>query len=129
MAATDPGPAAREPFVRQPPIADALDRARRSRFPAGAAIEFADLEEHRRLGALDALRGREPVTWSPALGCWLVTGYDLVRCLGFNLARLQGSIALGALLDRLPGLRLVEAAEPAGFAFRKPARLVAAWAA
>jgi cytochrome P450 len=52
---------------------------RRERFPAGAAIEFADLEEHRRAGALDRLRAVEPVSWVPALGGWLVTGYALGR--------------------------------------------------
>jgi hypothetical protein len=35
--------------------------------------------------------------------------------------------ALGALLERLPALRPDEAAEPAGFAFRRPERLVLAW--
>lgn len=53
--------------------------------------------------------------------------FGLHHCLGFNLARLQGTLALGAVLERLPGLRLVEAPEPAGFAFRRPERLVAAW--
>lgn len=53
--------------------------------------------------------------------------FGVHHCLGFNLARLQGALAVGALLERLPALRLVEAPEPAGFAFRRPRRLVVAW--
>ena len=48
-------------------------------------------------------------------------------CLGAHLARLEITEALGHLLDRLPGLRLVACEEPAGFAFRRPARLALAW--
>ncbi len=51
------------------------------------------------------------------------------HCLGFNMARLQGPIAVGALLDRLPGLALVSADEPAGFAFRKSSAVHLAWTA
>jgi cytochrome P450 len=51
------------------------------------------------------------------------------HCLGFNMARLQGAIALRALLDGLPGLELVEAPGPTGFAFRKPAKLHLRWQA
>jgi hypothetical protein len=43
------------------------------------------------------------------------------------MARLQGAIVLKALLERLPGLELVEAPEPHGFAFRKPAELHVQW--
>ncbi|HET7567872.1 MAG TPA: cytochrome P450 [Gaiellaceae bacterium] len=53
--------------------------------------------------------------------------FGVHHCLGFNLARLQGALAVGELLARLPGLRLVEAPAPAGFAFRRPERLVVAW--
>jgi cytochrome P450 len=52
---------------------------RRERFPVGAAIEFADMEEGSRVDALDRLREAEPVSWVPALGGWLVTGYSLAR--------------------------------------------------
>jgi cytochrome P450 len=59
---------------------DAEEAARRrERFPVGAAIEFADLEEGRRVGALDRLRAAEPVSWVPVLGGWLVTSYPLAR--------------------------------------------------
>jgi len=49
------------------------------------------------------------------------------HCLGFNMARLQGLIAVGAILEQLPGLELVEAPEPRGFAFRRPAELHLRW--
>jgi cytochrome P450 len=55
------------------------EERRRKEFPAGAAIEFADLEEHGRIGALDRLRESEPVSWVPALGGWLVTAYAPAR--------------------------------------------------
>jgi cytochrome P450 len=51
------------------------------------------------------------------------------HCLGFNMARLQGAIALRALIDGLPGLELVEAPGPTGFAFRKSAKLHLRWQA
>ena len=46
-----------------------------SRFPLGAAITAAELEDdpHPRLARL---REREPVSWLPALGGWLVTARD-----------------------------------------------------
>jgi cytochrome P450 len=57
----------------------------------------------------------------------LAFSFGVHFCLGFNLARLQGALALRALLERLPGLELVEAPEPHGFAFRKPASLGVRW--
>ena len=53
--------------------------------------------------------------------------YGEHHCLGFHLARLQGAIAVRALLDGLAGLRLVSAADPVGFAFRKVPELHVAW--
>ena len=51
------------------------------------------------------------------------------HCLGFNLGRMQCQVALTALLDRLPGLEIVHAPEPTGFAFRRPATLELRWQA
>ena len=48
------------------------------------------------------------------------------HCLGFNLGRMQCQAAVTALFDRLPGLEIVHAPEPTGFAFRRPATLAAA---
>jgi cytochrome P450 len=49
------------------------------------------------------------------------------HCLGFNMARLQGPIAVKAILERLPGIELVETPEPHGFAFRRPAEVRLRW--
>ena len=50
-------------------------------------------------------------------------------CPGMHLARRQLSVALDVLMERLPGLRLVDAAqaEPRGALLRGPARLEARW--
>lgn len=67
------------PFVPQAEVDPAEDETRRRRFPVGASLEFADLEEQGRADALDRLREAEPVSWVPALGGWLVTGWGLAR--------------------------------------------------
>ena len=66
-------------LIPQVELDDAVEAERRRRFPVGASIEFADLEEQRRAVALDRLREAEPMSWVPALGGWLVTGYGLAR--------------------------------------------------
>ncbi len=66
-------------MLQQARITAAEDASRRERFPVGASIEFADLEEAGREAALDRLREAEPVSWVPALGGWLVTGYAEAR--------------------------------------------------
>jgi cytochrome P450 len=62
-------------LLQQVEIDEAVDAARRERFPAGASIAFEDLEQGGREAALDRLRDAEPVSWVPALGGWLVTGH------------------------------------------------------
>ena len=52
---------------------------RQRRFPLGAALTIADLEEPGREQLIDRLRTREPVTWVPALNGWLVTGHQAAR--------------------------------------------------
>jgi cytochrome P450 len=66
-------------LVPQVELTEAEEAERRERFPVGAAIEFADLEEQERAPALDRLREAEPVSWVPALGGWLVTSHPLAR--------------------------------------------------
>jgi cytochrome P450 len=66
-------------LVRQAQIDPATDEARRARFPLGAALTFADLDEAGREPVLDALREAEPVSWIPALGGWLITGRQAAR--------------------------------------------------
>jgi cytochrome P450 len=71
--------AAMEALVPQIVLDGPEEAARRARFPAGSSIEFADLELDSRVGALDRLRAREPISWVPALGGWLVTSHGLAR--------------------------------------------------
>ncbi len=47
--------------------------------------------------------------------------FGVHACLGLHLARAQTTGAITALWDRLGRLHVVDAAEPQGFAFRKPA--------
>jgi cytochrome P450 len=56
----------------------------------------------------------------------LAFGFGRHHCLGYHLARMEVAIALDAMLDRLPKLRLDPAAEPPrilGLAFRAPKRV------
>jgi cytochrome P450 len=66
-------------LVPQAELTAAQEAERAARFPVGAQIVFEDLTEHARIGALDALRAVEPVSWVPALGGWLVTSWELGR--------------------------------------------------
>jgi cytochrome P450 len=59
----------------------------------------------------------------------LAFSFGLHYCLGVNMARLQGSIAVATLLERLPQLELAAHLEPHGFAFRKPGELHLRWQA
>jgi cytochrome P450 len=59
---------------------------RRQRFPVGAAVTLAELEDdpypvYARLQAL------EPVSWIPVLGIWYVTRYEDVRIIAMDSAR------------------------------------------
>jgi cytochrome P450 len=60
-------------------ISEEEDAQRRHAFPAGAAVTLADLDDAGREHVLDELREREPVTWLPALGGWLITAREPAR--------------------------------------------------
>jgi cytochrome P450 len=60
-------------------VSEREDAQRRQVFPAGAAVTLADLENAGREHVLDELREREPVTWLPALGGWLITAREPAR--------------------------------------------------
>ena len=66
-------------MLQQVELTASEDASQRERFPVGAVLEFADLEDAGREAALDRLREAEPVSWVPALGGWLVTGHAEAR--------------------------------------------------
>jgi cytochrome P450 len=66
-------------MLDQAVVSEREDEQRRQAFPAGAAVTLADLEEAGREHVLDELRHREPVTWLPALGGWLITAREPAR--------------------------------------------------
>ena len=66
-------------LLGQEVVSESEDAQRRQAFPAGAAVTLADLEESGREHVLDELREREPVTWLPALGGWLITAREPAR--------------------------------------------------
>ena len=63
-------------------------------FPLGAAVTLAQLE-HDPHPVLARLREREPVSWLPALGGWLVTRRDLA----FAVMRDAGTFTVPLLLS------------------------------
>lgn len=66
-------------MLDQAVVSESEDAQRRQAFPAGAAVTLDDLEQAGREHVLDELREREPVTWLPALGGWLVTAREPAR--------------------------------------------------
>ena len=66
-------------WLDQVVVSESEDVQRRQEFPVGAAVTLDDLEQAGREHVLDDLREREPVTWLPALGGWLITAREPAR--------------------------------------------------
>jgi len=127
-------PAAAEESLRLEPAAAVVDRyATRPVVLGGAEVAAGDLV---RVSITAA--NRDPATF-PDPGAF-VLGRENVRrhltfasgphvCVGMHLARLEAHVALGALLDGLPGLRLAAAGRPPvrGLVFRKPPAVEVVW--
>ncbi|MFC4855584.1 cytochrome P450 [Actinophytocola glycyrrhizae] len=125
-------PNAIEESMRVEPAASVVDRyATRDVTLAGADIAKGDLVRVSIAGAnrdpgvfadpdvFDLHRGNARANLAFALGPHF--------CLGARLARVEAEIAMTALLDRLPRLRLAEPVTPSGLVFRKPPTLPVRW--
>ncbi|MFM7736555.1 MAG: cytochrome P450 [Alphaproteobacteria bacterium] len=91
--------------------------------PAGALLMLGIGSANR-----DETRFDDPDTFRPRredVSAHLAFGFGEHFCLGSNLARMEATTALMALLDRLPNLRFEPGAESTmvGMAFRSPDRL------
>ena len=136
LVRADPGllPQAIEESLRLEPAAAVVDRyATRDAELGGAAVSRGDLVSVSVAGA-----GRDPAAF-PGPDRFDVRRGDAGQslafargphfCLGVHLARLEARAALGAVLRRLPGLRLDpdHPAAPRGLVFRKPPALPVRW--
>ncbi|HEY8481991.1 MAG TPA: cytochrome P450 [Spirillospora sp.] len=127
-------PAAIEESLRLEPSASVVDRyAARDTELAGAPVRAGDLVRVSIAGA-----GRDPAVFPdpdrydvrrPNAADHLAFARGPHYCFGSHLARLEAVTAVGALLDRLPGLRLDPSrpARPRGLVFRRPPRLDVVW--
>lgn len=91
--------------------------------PAGSLLMLAIGSANR-----DETRFADPEVFAPRredVSAHLAFGFGEHFCLGSNLARLEATTALMALLDRLPNLRFAPGADAkiVGMAFRSPDRL------
>jgi cytochrome P450 len=96
--------------------------------PAGAPV-FASSEAADRDPGVFAEPNRLDLTRSP--NPHLAFGHGPHHCLGAPLARMELQVALGALVDRLPGLRLAAGVDElrwkTGFVVRGPVALPVSW--
>src|ERR671918_254958 len=96
-------------------MGEAARSRREAAFPIGAAASLAELELDPH-PLLARLREREPVSWLPALGGWLVTRRDLA----LEAMRDAEAFPLDAVRERFAGFvaeevdRLLEAIEADG---------------
>jgi cytochrome P450 len=113
----------------EPPITTVVRRAVRDcelggvAIPAGTNVSVSVAAANR-----DPTRYPDPDRFDPARKniAHLTFGGGPHLCLGMHLARMEGTVAINALLDRLPDLRLDPSAPTphvVGVAFRSPAAL------
>jgi cytochrome P450 len=113
----------------EPPITTVMRLAARDtelggvEIPAGTKVSVSVAAANR-----DPQRYRDPDRFDPTRTdiAHLTFGGGPHLCLGMHLARMEASVAINALLDRLPDLRLDPDAPPpkvVGLAFRSPAAL------
>lgn len=106
-------------WIDQRQVSEAEDADRRARFPIGASIEFADLEEAGREFRLDELREAEPVSWVPAIGGWLVTSREAARSM--LLPKAGGSVQANENLVRASlGTMMLTTDDPEHTRLREP---------
>ncbi|MBB4907754.1 cytochrome P450 [Actinophytocola algeriensis] len=125
-------PNAIEESLRFEPAASVVDRyATRDVTIAGADIARGDLVRVSIAGA-----NRDPAVFAapdtfdvhrPNARVNLAFALGPHFCLGARLARVEAEIAMTALLDRMPRLRLAEPVTPSGLVFRKPPTLPVRW--
>lgn len=101
-----------------------MSQERLARFPLGAAVTLAELESDPH-PALARLREREPVSWLPALGGWLVTRRDLAlqvmrdpETFTVDDPRFSTAQVVGPSMLSLDGLEHARHREPFARAFR-----------
>ncbi|MFE4594797.1 cytochrome P450 [Streptomyces laurentii] len=112
-------PAAVEELLRFLSIADGMVRVAREDIEVGEVVIRAgeglafSTSVINRDGSVFA--DPDSLDWSRSARHHLAFGFGIHQCLGQNLARMELEIALGALLRRLPGLRLAAPAEEIPF--------------
>lgn len=97
-----------------------------SEFPLGAAVTLADLDGDLH-PTLHRLRAREPVSWLPALGAWLVTRRDLAlhvlrdsSVFTVDDPRFSTARVVGPSMLSLDGAEHKRHRDPFADAFRRP---------
>ncbi len=132
--ASDPSmvPAAVEESLRLEPAAAVIDRyATRDVDLAGAAIGRGDLVRVSITGA-----NRDPAVFAdpdrfdlrrPNARAHLAFARGPHVCVAMDLARLEAALAVRAVLDGLPGVRLDGPAPAGGLVFRKPVAVPVVW--
>jgi cytochrome P450 len=121
-----------EESLRLEPAASVVDRyATADVTLGGAAVRRGDLVRVSLTAA-----NRDPAVfpdpdvfdlWRPNLDQHVAFARGPHSCLAMDLARLETRASLGAVLDRLPGVRLAGATAVTGLVFRKPTSLPVVW--